>query len=168
MKKISKRYKEYFEDLDNYVDENGNKLTGEASEYINRFYLEMYNDLVSFEEPEILKSPDMIVEARKNQNATKLDAMRVSKARDSVSKLSEVDKPHNRAFMEAMSNECDWMTAFKIHGYQFAASIIVIQTRNDIENKIDSIDNLLLNMLYSFRKLRNVHRKDKYEKGKHK
>ena len=163
--KLPKGYSEFFADLKEYEG-----LNEEEQKYITNFFLEMYNDKISFEGAHILKSPNMIKEARKNHNAVKRDAMRVAHKTGRLTTIDQVNNPKNRAFMDEMSREDEWRNAFKIGGYELAGKHILNQTIEDIKDSKDdkTLGEILLRYLLSFRQLRLEHRKDKRDKGKFK
>lgn len=163
MKKLPKAYNELFEDLKEYKG-----LSKEEKEYIERFYLENYNDAISFEGAKVLKSPDMVKAARKNHNAIKRDATRVAKTTGGLRQLSSIDKPENREFMESVYRDNAWQTAFKIGGYELAGKQIVndtIERIQDAKGDEKILSHILMDMLISFRELRKINRKDKRNKN---
>ncbi len=158
MKNIPKGHQFFYEDLKEYEG-----LNKEERKYIERFYDEMYKDEISFSGAKILKSPDMIAEARRNHNSVKRDAMSVATRTSRKLEIESVDTPESRDFMQDTSLEEVWLTAYKIGGYELGAKTIIIDTKRRIELKECKIETLLINMLREFRKLRNVYRKDKRE-----
>ena len=164
-KQLPKGYTEYFEDLKEYKG-----LSQDDKDYIYRFYLENYNDKISFDGAKLLKSPRMLKVARKNHNSVKRDAMRVAHKTKRIRSIESVDSPENRKFMEDMSNEQEWRTAYKIGGYELAGKQIVGQAVEEIKLCEDDslIKEILLDFLLSFRELRLEERKDRTAKREQK
>lgn len=134
-------------------------------DFIKEFYDEFYFDAISGKkqagEELIINDPEMIKEARRNHNSMKTDMLFRAKKDGNLRHLDE----ETVQFMEDMSDENDWMLAWKVHGYEAALEVIYNQADRDYAAGVSF--ETVLNRYYERRdRLRRVVLKDRKENGK--
>jgi len=96
--------------------------------------------------------------------------MRVGHKIGKIKSIDDVNALSCREFMEEVVKEDEWLTAYKIGGYELAAKQIVGETIDSVKLTQDEklISHYLFNMIISFRELRLEHRRQTRNKGEFK
>jgi hypothetical protein len=109
------------------------KLSPDERRLVEKFYEDFYGGGVYLKDT-VLQSDSAKEEARKNHNSLSRDAMDVSQRRGTLQQLEDND----REFMEYVSDESEWETAYNQQGFKAAALIIYDLAVDDINNnKVD-------------------------------
>ena len=146
--KSVRREMEYCE----YID----TLSPEDQEYIKQFYHEYYNKgSVALEENErILKTDDMIKEARRVNNSLYRDAYSYTDNRDMLNYLEDAGTVEQATPIES------WENVYKFKGYEGALNYILQMAAAEIENKKLNTTSTLIRFYIRMERLRKLNFRD--------
>jgi len=123
-------YREYAKDLNI-----------EDRKWIEQFYQEYYNDLVDGlpEDLRILKSAELVTEARRRHNCMKRDAFEVAKKMNNLDYTGD-----DNDFMEAASDEWEWRDGYTVGGYELACQCIFLQAIKQLKEIEDVNEKMVI------------------------
>ena len=135
------------------LQEYYSKLSPEEKEWAKKFYREYYGVDFYGEEENIIKDKEIKSEAHRNHNSQFRDALSVAEKTGSLRDLTDSE----REFMEAASDEWEYMDAYKLLGYGEALKVLILQTERDILKGGSDLKVVLARFIVKFNNLKRIH-----------